>query len=268
MMQCYRCTSWPCTCRDGITLIHGDCREVLPSLGGVDCVCTSPPYNQLGSRMPKNPSGMHKETKWVDNTRETCYADDMDEDAYQAFIRSVLVACFQCTTPSASLFFNHKCRWRNKELLHPIGLVSGFRGWKLRQEIIWRRAGSTTLNARMFAPNDERIYWLIRNENNWVWNQESAKLLSVWDVAQDANPNGHPCPYPLEIPKRCIAATTCESSVVLDPFCGSGTTVVAAKQLGRKSIGVELEERYLEMAANRLRQEFLAFNYEDSPCTT
>lgn len=210
--------------------------------------------------MPEKPSGMHAETRWVDNTRDTGYADDMDEDEYRLFVQRVLVACAKCSTKTGSLFFNHKCRWRDRELLHPIDFVRGLRGWWLREELIWNRAGSTTLNARMFAPNDERIYWLVRDSSKWVWNQEAASFLSVWAIAQDRTANNHPCPYPLEIPKRCIAATTDASGLVLDPFCGSGTTVVAAKQLGRPAIGVDLEERYLEIAANRLRQEVLAFN--------
>jgi site-specific DNA-methyltransferase (adenine-specific) len=259
-LECYRCRSWPCVCEDHVCLLLGDCLEILPQLDGVTCVCTSPPYNQLGARMPAKPSGMHAETKWVDNTRDVGYADDMDEDEYRLFIQRVLVACRRCTTASASMFFNHKCRWRDREMLHPIDLIRGLRGWFLRQEIIWARAGSTTLNARMFAPNDERIFWLVRDTTKWEWNQEAASFLSVWAIAQDRNPNGHPCPFPAEIPKRCIAATTDATGLVLDPFCGSGTTMVAAKALGRPAIGVDLEERYLEIAAQRLRQSVLKFD--------
>lgn len=71
--------------------------------------------------------------------------------------------------------------------------------------------------------------------------------------------DGHPCPFPLELPKRCIAATTDLGDVVLDPFMGSGTTLRAAKDLGRKAIGIEIEERYCEIAAKRLAQEVLDF---------
>lgn len=261
-LVCYRCGEFDgkgCACRDGITLIHGDCLEVVPQLENVTCIVTSPPYNQLGSRMPEKPSGMHAETRWVDNTRQQCYADDMDEDEYRLFIQRVLLACRHCTSSSASLFFNHKCRWRDRELLHPVDLIRGLRGWSLRQEIIWNRAGSTTLNARMFAPNDERIYWLVRDQSKWTWNQEAAAFLSIWAIAQDRTANGHPCPYPEEIPRRCIIATTDATGLVLDPFCGSGTTLVAAKALGRRAIGVDLEERYLEMCVERLRQSVLPF---------
>ena len=240
----------------GITIYHGDCRKVMTTLPGVDCIVTSPPYNQIG-RLPDRPSGMHKETRWVDNTRTVGYADDLPENEYRAWLTEVAHLLTKIARPGASFFFNHKCRWRDTVLLHPLDIVRLFTGWTVRQEIIWSRAGSCTLNARMFAPNDERIYWMIRDDGDWTWNQSSASLLSVWSIAQDRTPDGHPCPYPDAIPLRCIAATTIEESIILDPFMGSGTTLRAAKDLGRRAIGIEIEERYCEIAAKRMAQEVL-----------
>jgi DNA modification methylase len=73
-------------------------------------------------------------------------------------------------------------------------------------------------------------------------------------------PLNHPTQKPVEVMKWCLSLRwTKEFKVILDPFLGSGTTLVACKQLGRKGIGIELEERYCEIAANRLRQEVLNF---------
>lgn len=69
--------------------------------------------------------------------------------------------------------------------------------------------------------------------------------------------NGHPCPKPILWAKHLIAKTTQVGDTVTDPFMGSGTTIRAAKDLGRKAIGIELEERYCEIAARRLSQEVL-----------
>lgn len=69
----------------------------------------------------------------------------------------------------------------------------------------------------------------------------------------------HPCPRKLEHVKWLVHWWSEESDLIVDPFAGSGTTIVAAKQLGRRAIGIEIEERYAEIAANRLRQGVLKF---------
>jgi DNA modification methylase len=128
-------------------------------------------------------------------------------------------------------------------------------GARLRQEIIWRRAGSTTLNARMFAPNDERILWWVVGNGRWHWNQPASSWLSVWDIMQDSVPNGHPCPYPEEIPHRCVMGTTAPGDVVCDPFIGSGTTGIACIRTGRRFIGIEKEPKYFDIAVKRIEAE-------------
>jgi site-specific DNA-methyltransferase (adenine-specific) len=71
------------------------------------------------------------------------------------------------------------------------------------------------------------------------------------------NNNGHPCPKPIQLVSQLIAGATIPGHVVYDPFLGSGTTLRAAKDLGRHAIGIEIEERYCEIAARRLQQEVL-----------
>lgn len=240
--------------RGPVTLYHGDCLELLPLISGVSAVVTSPPYNQLGSRMPAKPSGMHAETKWVSNTRDTSYFDDMEESEYQSWHNRVMGMCVASCNPGGSVFVNHKCRWRDTEIIHPVSWIN-IDGAKLRQEIIWRRAGSCTLNARMFAPNEERILWFVKRGAKWKWNQPSASFLSVWDIAQDRLANDHPCPYPEELPTRCIEAVTDVGDVVLEPFCGSGTTAVAAAKTGRLCVAIEKVEKFCEIAADRIDRE-------------
>lgn len=72
---------------------------------------------------------------------------------------------------------------------------------------------------------------------------------------ETSRPNGHPCPKPIGFMKRLIDRVSLAKEICFDPLMGSGTTLVAAKQLNRKSIGIEIEEKYCEIAANRLRQE-------------
>lgn len=250
----------------GITIYHGDCREVLPNISGVRCTVTSPPYNTLGARMPTSGTGKMRGDAWLAKVNSRGYADDLDEDTYAEWQRQVALMVADAGTADASFFYNHKVRYRGGVLVHPLDIVRSFGQWVVRQEIIWARDGGIAFNARMFCPSDERVYWLVRPSSpgigtpgGYVWNQSSSANMTVWRIRQEMGVDGHPCPYPPSLPKRCIAATTEPGDVVLDPFMGSGTTLRAAKDLGRKAIGIELEERYCEIAAKRLAQGVLDF---------
>jgi SAM-dependent methyltransferase len=70
---------------------------------------------------------------------------------------------------------------------------------------------------------------------------------------------GHPCPRPLDTMSHIVACSAPTGGTILDPFCGYGTTLRAAKDLGRKAIGIEIEERYCEIAARRCAQEVMEF---------
>jgi site-specific DNA-methyltransferase (adenine-specific) len=76
-------------------------------------------------------------------------------------------------------------------------------------------------------------------------------------IALQDDTGDHPCPKPLTLYRRLIEAFTTPTDIVLDPFVGSGTTLVAAKDLGRRAIGIEIAERYCEIAAQRCSQEVL-----------
>jgi len=246
----------------GITIYHGDCREVLPELTGVSLTFTSPPYNTLGSRIPKNPSGMWSRRGgalgFVNAVNCDGYPDDKIEADYQAEQIAIVEMIATATLPGGSLFYNHKCRWRDGVLLHPV-LWMRPPSWNLREELIWSRNGSMTMNARMFAPSEERVLWFDKPGAAHTWNQPSGSaLLSVWNIDfESGDKKPHPVSFPLAFPARAIAATSDAGATILDPFMGSGTTLRAAKDLGRRAIGIEIEERYCEIAAKRMGQETL-----------
>ena len=247
--------------RDGITIYHGDCREVLPEIDGVTLTFTSPPYNTLGSRIPSRPTGMWGRRGgglgFAEAVRDDGYPDDMDESEYQAEQLAIMGLVSISTAPGGCLFYNHKCRWRDGVLLHPVRWANP-NGWTFRQEMIWNRGGSMTLNARMFAPSEERILWF-EKPGQRKWNQpEGSAMLSVWSVSPESgDQKPHPVSFPIALPMRAIAAVTDRGDVVLDPFAGSGTTLAAAAVLGRRAIGIEIEERYCEIAAKRLSQRVM-----------
>ncbi|MDW7991337.1 MAG: site-specific DNA-methyltransferase, partial [Anaerolineae bacterium] len=129
--------------------------------------------------------------------------------------------------------------------------------WILRQEIIWHRRIAANIRGWRFWQVDERIYWLYkpRFDGDTIGeelNPRHALLTSVWEIPPERDPR-HPNPFPIELPTRCIySVLDGQKGVVLDPYCGIGTTLVAAKLLGCDYIGIDISEAYVAVARERL----------------
>jgi DNA modification methylase len=234
----------------GVAIYHGDCLEVLPTLeaGSVDITITSPPYNTLPDE--HKPSGIHGKrktgvNKWIARAANG-YADNKPEGLYQAWLAHVVAECARVS--KGLVWVNHKVRYRNKQAVHPVRFLP----FPIYAEVIWDRRGSMALNCKRYAPSHEAL-WAF-GEPHW-WNDSLNTLLSVWPLSFDRGDNDHPCAFPVEIAKRPIESSCPPGGLVLDPFLGSGTTLVAAKLCNRRAIGIELEEKYCEIAARRLQQE-------------
>src|SRR5207244_1468137 len=102
--------------------------------------------------------------------------------------------------------------------------------------------------------------------NNWepifVYGKAHRQVTDVVTamILPDLSVEGHPCPKPLRWATSLVETFSLPGGLVLDPFMGSGTTVVAAKELGRRAIGIEIEERFCEMAIRRLSQQVLGLS--------
>lgn len=219
------------------TLYLGDCMEVLPTLGKVDAVVTSPPYNINGGN--HKPSGMF--TDVPRNITRQWYKDDLPEDEYQAWMMTVLAESLKAC--SGVVWVNHKTRY-DKVALHPVRFLD----FPLWAEIIWDRGGSMTLNAKRFAPSHEVILGFGKPT---YWDDSSNTLMTVWRLAPEQNAD-HPCSFPVAIPLRLIGASCKPNGTVLDPFMGSGTTGVACVKTGRRFIGIEIDPTYFDIACKRI----------------
>jgi site-specific DNA-methyltransferase (adenine-specific) len=238
------------------TLYLGSAEDVLPTIGGVHLVVTSPPYNQLTS-LARKPTGMWGKTSggrgWVEAWQTNGYADDLPEPEYQDAQNEIFALIAECCDPGASLFYNHQIRWRDGECIHPIDWFKPC-GWRLRQEIIWDRAGGMMMNARMFCRFDERILWFTKGPE-WKWNQSEVGHGTIWKIAIEQN-KPHPVAFPDEIAARPIRAASSPGDIVLDPYGGSFTTGVAALKNGRRFIGIEREPKYFEIGVRRIEQAY------------
>jgi len=239
------------------TIIKGNFMDVAKSLPSqsVDLIITSPPYNQKLSSMSA-PTGHHKGDTWFASLAHA-YADDMPEEDYQDWQVECLKQMLRVVKRDGLVCYNHKLRFRKGIAIHPLSWI-----WRsgalLKQEIIWDRRGSLVQNARMWAPSDERIFILRRPDSKqWTWNSnEWAKGTSVWVMPPSGSKDtDHPCAFPLSLPMRLISCLSNPGELVLDPFAGSGTTLIAASRLSRRYLGIDKDDRYVKMARRRLEDD-------------
>jgi modification methylase len=168
---------------------------------------------------------------------------------YVAWQREILMLCWGALSESGAIFYNHKPRVIGAQLWLPLELNPGL---PIRQIVIWSRPGGMNFNPTCYVPTHEWILILAR-ESFRLKSKGASGVGDVWRIAPDRNP--HPAPFPLALPAHAIETTG--AKIVLDPFCGSGTTLRAAKDAGIQAIGIERSEKYCQMAVDRLRQEVL-----------
>jgi len=240
--------------KDSIEIYHGDCREILPTLEAesVDLVVTSPPYNTLP--LQHKPSGIHAKRRsginqWIKKA-SVSYKDNRPEEEYQEWLSDIVTECLRVCR--GLVWINHKVRYRKGRAVHPVRFLK----FPIYAEVVWDRHCSMALNCKRYAPSHENL-WAFGKPH--VWHDDLNTLMSVWRIRFDYDDNAHPCSFPIEIAKRPIASSSDPNDLILDPFMGSGTTLVAAKELHRRCIGIELEEASCEIAVNRLAQEVLPF---------
>ena len=213
----------------GITIYHGDCRDILPQLEPVDLVLTDPPYGvAFLSARPKE--RLERNTPIV--------GDDSDD----------LLWFFKAVAPLGKWLVAFT-RW-DKWPLHSAQAAEA--GWSVKNMLVW-----------------DKDNWTCGDLNgNLGYQHELAILASIGDPHLSGSRCGNVfrCPrvasevHPAEKPIMLLQgiASRFGSGVILDPFVGVGSTLLAAKNLGRSAIGIEIEERYCEIAVKRLAQGVLA----------
>ena len=208
-----------------MTIYHGDASTVLASLPSVDAVITDPPY---GCKRPSQWAGKRDDiqgNKTIDAT------------------------------------------WMDSVSVNDGGAVYVFTAWEVMD--VWKAELAKRWNLRSCIVWDKGIHGLADLKTCWAPRHELCLFAGVGrhelngkrpvDVlqVQRVNETGHPYEKPVALMGRIMEASN--PATVVDPFMGSGSVLVAAKRDNRKAIGIEIEERYCEMAANRLRQGVFDF---------
>tara|TARA_R100001224_G_scaffold90337_2_gene59446 strand:+ start:1865 stop:2539 length:675 start_codon:yes stop_codon:yes gene_type:complete len=222
-----------------VKLINGDCLKVLSTLkeSSVDLIITSPPYN-LGNN------------HHTGNKQHRAYNDNLPEAKYQEQQLHFLNECFKILKETGSLIYNHKNRIKKGRQLSPYEWIfkSNF---VVKQEIVWINR-SQNFDKMRFYPFTERLYWLTKKPETKLFNSINHYDVFDWKEWKPVGTKGnHTRAFPekmVEDMLKCFPS----AEVVLDPYMGSGTTGVIAKNLNKKFIGIELDKTYFDMAKKRI----------------
>ena len=211
---------------ESVTLYHGDSLELAELWTCADVLVTDPPY------------GLAWKAGDLDSSRATrATATQSIAGDESTAIRDSAMGLWGARP--AVIFGS----WRRPLLTAPT------------HRLIWHKAGRHPgVSPSPWFPTDEEI-WLLGG--GWQGGPTPTVLTTTEQRSLEPTRVGHPTPKPLSLME--ILISKCPLGVVADPFVGSGSTLVAAKALGRKAIGIELEEEYCEIAARRLSQGVLDF---------
>jgi len=230
-------------------IICGDVIETLKKIPDetVDLVITSPPYNlknSTGNGMKDGRGG-----KWANAALINGYAkhnDSMPHKEYSAWQRECLTEMLRVIKETGAIFYNHKWRVQGGLLQDRQDIIGGF---PVRQIIIWRRAGGINFNPGYFLPTYEVIFIIAKK--GFKLAPKANAFGDIWEFPQEMK-NPHPAPFPIALIDRIVQSTT--GQIILDPFMGSGTTAIAAKQNGRDYIGIEIASEYVDLAEQRIEE--------------
>jgi len=233
-------------------LILGDCLIKLKEIpdNSVDLVVTSPPYNKKGLSGESKVSN-HVWKKFNINYNE--YGDNMNEDEYQIWMVDILNELYRVIKPTGSVFFNHKPRRYNNNVILPSTFIEKS-NLNIYQLIIWNRKSSPNIRKDVLLPNTEHVYWLSKDKPS-TYKENLPKIYNteVWDITVGRQKE-HPAPFPTQLVENCINLTTLETDIVLDPFMGSGTTAEVCVYMNRNFVGIEMDEKYMNISKDRIEK--------------
>lgn len=219
--------------QDGITIYHADCRDVLPTLEPVDLVLTDPPYLH---KTGMSGGGFASATRFYrDGALDGMNDFDLDKYASHLLDASSMLVAFH-----------------NRTLIPQYSALAVKHGLKYDLHV-WHKTNAIPFTNHSWKSDIEYLALIWSKTPGWcqVQQHRHSKVYT-----SPINPDSlHPAAKPIPLLVKYIEIL--DAATILDPFMGSGTTLRAAKDLGRKAIGIENKESYCEIAVNRLRQGVL-----------
>ncbi len=265
------------------SIIKGDCLSVMRALPDNHFILgfTSPPY--------LNAINYDEHIEKLQGARDRWEREDISYDEYRIFLVERFEELLRITRPGGHNVVNiAPVSWNGRRTALPFHFVAWLEqiGWKFKEDIIWekpiardRRSGvllqhpypgyyyPSLVAEYIFVfqkPADKKsqnnIYWSrskAEKENNRIdiSDYQGEKSKNVWRIRPLApQENQHPCPFPVELAKRVIQFYSYEGDYVIDVFTGSGQTNCAAERLGRKHLGIETQQKYVDCSIDQLNQ--------------
>ena len=220
-----------------LKIVNNDCLKWLKEQpdNSIDLIITSPPYNLHG--------------KGGDVQIKT-YDDNLHEIEYQQLQIEVLNECYRVLKPSGLMFYNHKNRYINGNMISPLMWIH-LSSFTIRQEIIWNKLSTVNFNRNRFATLTERVYILQKDsQKSFRFKQEAVKFNDIWNIARPTPKENftYDATFPVELIYRIINSIDCSDwsdKVLVDIYGGTGTTAQASNTFNFKEvIMVELDKQW------------------------
>lgn len=241
----------------GITLVHGNCFDILPTLRKqpVNMIFADPPYflssggiTCRGGRMVSVDKGDWDKSLGVEENHQ--------------FNLKWLAMCRELLTANGTIWVSGTAH-----IIYSLGYAMQTLGYKILNDIIWHKGNPPpNLSCRYFTHATETLIWAARSyHSKHTFNYAAMKELnkgkqmqSLWRLSpsgqREKTHGKHPAQKPLALLERVMLASTQKGDVVLDPFNGSGTTGVAAVRHRRRYFGIEMNEEFLEISVKRIEE--------------
>lgn len=233
--------------QSGVTIFHGDCRDVLPALEPVDHIITDPLYSEHTHAKQWIGSALTDDGK---PRVSTAFKELGFEALTPALRHDVCREAVRVAKRWILTFSDVESIWLWKEDVRAAGL-------DYVRTCIWDKVDSAPQFTGDRPANSAEAIICAHQKGKKRWNGGGSRSVFRHAVNAEKGAKPHPSTKPEPLMAELIHLFTDAGDVILDPFGGSGTTAVAAKRLGRACILIEAQEKYCEIAANRLRQEAL-----------
>lgn len=237
---------------EDLLLMKGNCLERMKEIesGSVDMILTSPPYN-MNLRIRNGKYCSRQIVKEI-STKYENFSDNLPMDEYFEFNKKVVTECLRI---SDLVFYNVQFLTGNKPAL--FRLLGDFHQ-KVKEFIIWDKVNAQPAIGKNVLNSQFEVLIVFQNSAPESRHFKTAQfergtLSNHWSIKRGKKPvKCHGAVFPNDLAEMVIKNFTSQEAVIFDPFMGTGTTGVAAKNLNRKFIGIELDDNYFEIAKERI----------------